>query len=432
MGDSTIMVSQWWYKASGGDVGPISSAELLDLAQHDILKQDTPVRNTPDGTWGPAERINGLFNKPNIIPPPIQVRVSAQNRSQSAAEDESSGLGTATKIMLGVCGTICMLIIGFLVWSIATRDTWELDNTARISAELEEADRLKQSDFLTAYKTYDEVLKEAKRHKITSELFAQKIADAEKSKTALYPKVQKKIKADEAEQRRLAEEESRHATEEKQRIAQEKEHQRVAEEKKREEEKRLKDAIAEYHNVPQSARNALNAVKKLEARTEVGVSYQEYSTVVGEAWGDIKVFAESSEGKKLPEFSFLLVSAMGKYKLALDIWQDKVQRYVQYYPTPLLSGVLQQQCWGAANRRIDVAELLITGEDIAAALLKVLRIQKTDAKYEATVRSIQADLITLSHEMSDTKVHTTEREEKETVLFSKRMDDIDKEDKQGP
>ena len=69
----------------------------------------------------------------------------------------------------------------------------------------------------------------------------------------------------------------------------------------------------------------MNAVKKLEARTEVGINYKEYSTAVGDAWGDVKVFVESPEGKRLPEFSFALMSAMGKYRLALDIWQDKNQ-----------------------------------------------------------------------------------------------------------
>ena len=94
---------------------------------------------------------------------------------------------------MGVCGGVCMLVVGFLVWSIASRDTWELDNASRISAKLEEADRLQQSDPLAAYKTYDEVLKEAKQHKITDEQFAKKLANAEKSRTACTRKSKRRF-----------------------------------------------------------------------------------------------------------------------------------------------------------------------------------------------------------------------------------------------
>jgi hypothetical protein len=288
------------------------------------------------------------------------------------------------------------LVIAFLVWSIASRDTWELNNASRVSAKLDEADRLQQSDVVTAYKTYDEVLKEAKQHKVADSQFAQRLADAEKARTALYPKVQEKLQAEEAEKRRLAEEEARRAAEEKQRVVEEENRkkealkvQKVAEEKRRAEEKRLKEVIAAYPNAPQSARNALNAVKKVEARTEVGINYKDYSTVVGEAWADVKIFTESPEGKKLPAFSFLLVSAMGKHKLALDVWHHSV-RMVEagLRGDETLYSDVRQKYWGAAHRRIDMAESLITRDDVAPVLSRVAALEKTDAKYEAEMKSL--------------------------------------------
>lgn len=399
------MASEWFYQVMGKQVGPVSSVELRNLAQAGTVTTQTPVANAPSGPWVSAGRVNGLFALPNGAPPPAATTGTAQvPPPHAAASEESSGLGTATKIMLGVCGGVCVLVVAFLVWSIASRDTWELDNASRVSAKLDEADRLQQSDPLTAYKTYDEVLKEVKQHKITDEQFAQKLANAEKARTALYPKVQEKIQAEEAEKQRLAQEEARRA----------------------EEEKRIKEAIAAYRNVPQSARNALNAVKKVEARTEVSISYKDYPTVVGEAWADVKIFTESPEGKKLPEFSFLLVSAMGKYKFALDVWRVKVEdsqptgilndavradmelarsknpvrpgheledaylnkraglshtaaRWERFSDAALrLNDALLQQCWGAAHRRIDMAGSLIGGDDIATVLLRVVKLQKTD------------------------------------------------------
>ncbi len=350
--------------------------------------------------------------------------------------------------MMGVCGGVCVLVLGFIVWSIASRDTWEVNNASRVLARLEEADRLQQSDPLAAYKIYDEVLKEAKQHKVTDEQFAQKLANAEKSQAAAHQKVQKNIRAEEGEKQRLAEEEAKRVAEVRRRIAQDEERKRAAEENIRAEEKRLKELIAAYRNAPQSARNALNAVKKVEARTEVGINYKDYSTVVGEAWADVKIFTESPDGKKLPEFSFLLVSAMGKYRLTLDTLHEddeRVRSHTNFDEVRLVSSTLLQQCCGAAHRRIDMAESLLTAEDIAAALLRVLRLQKTDAHYEATVRSVQADVIILTSRirasvMAD--IHSSvdagafdqkhpEYKNKEIELL-KTISDIEKQDKQGP
>ena len=185
-----MMASEWFYQAMGKQVGPISGAELRNFAQHGTVKQEHPVRKAPDGAWVPAERVQGLFAVPNQTPRPMPVDGSAKRLSSTAAEDEPSGLSAATKVVMGVCGAVCMIVVGFFVWFVAFRDTWELHNSDRVSAKLEEADRLQQSDFLAAYKKYDEVLKEAKQHKIKDEQFANKLANAEKSRTAMYQKVQ--------------------------------------------------------------------------------------------------------------------------------------------------------------------------------------------------------------------------------------------------
>lgn len=238
------MASQWFYQVMGEQNGPVSSEELRNLAQRGTVTPNTPVRKAPDGVWVPAERVNGLFAiSGKTPPPPPPVEATVQPVSHTAAvEAEDSGLTTTTKVVMGACGAVCIVLLGFLVWFIAARDTWELDNASRISAKLAEADRLQQTDFLTAYKTYDEVLKEAKPHKITDEQFGQKLASAEKARTALYPKVQEKTQAEEAEKRRLAEEKAKREAAERDRIAAEKERKRAAEEAERrriEEEKRL-------------------------------------------------------------------------------------------------------------------------------------------------------------------------------------------------
>lgn len=71
------MASQWFYQVMGEQVGPVSSTQLRNLALRAAISSDTLVRKAPDGTWVPAERVQGLFPVPNVTPPPMAVTVSA-------------------------------------------------------------------------------------------------------------------------------------------------------------------------------------------------------------------------------------------------------------------------------------------------------------------------------------------------------------------
>jgi hypothetical protein len=54
------MASEWFYQVMGEQVGPLSSAELLALAQRGSITYDTPVRKGTNGNWGSAARVKGL------------------------------------------------------------------------------------------------------------------------------------------------------------------------------------------------------------------------------------------------------------------------------------------------------------------------------------------------------------------------------------
>ncbi len=292
-------------------------------------------------------------------------------------------------------GAIAAVFVAGIVVSEVRRDRWELKNAVQVSAKLDEADQLQKSDPLTAYKTYDEVLKEAKKHKVTDEQFSKRLAVAEKAQAAVYPKVQDKLRAEEAEKQRLAQVEAERAAEERRKIAEEKEQalaaeraQRIAAEKQQAEEKRRKAAIAAYRNLPQSARAALNVLKKVEARTEIGLSYSDYSTVVGEAWGEVKVFAESPEGKAIPDFSMMLANAIADYKSALKAWHDKIEYPALYGPRIVDLSVLMQRCWSRAGRRISLAEALLDAEKTEKTLETIAKDQENDEDFDATMRSM--------------------------------------------
>jgi hypothetical protein len=54
------MVPEWFYEVMGERVGPVSSAQLRDLARQGAISVDTPISNAPDGPWVSADRVPGL------------------------------------------------------------------------------------------------------------------------------------------------------------------------------------------------------------------------------------------------------------------------------------------------------------------------------------------------------------------------------------
>ena len=91
-------------------------------------------------------------------------------------------------------GAITVVSVAVVLTPELMRDKRESNNASRVVAKLEEADRLQQSDPQAAYNIYNEVLKEAKQHKLTDEAFSKKLADAEKSRTAMNQKVQDEMR----------------------------------------------------------------------------------------------------------------------------------------------------------------------------------------------------------------------------------------------
>jgi hypothetical protein len=54
----------------GETIGPVSSSDLVELANRNAIQPDTPVRLSSKRSWMPAERIKGLFSEPEPDPEP--------------------------------------------------------------------------------------------------------------------------------------------------------------------------------------------------------------------------------------------------------------------------------------------------------------------------------------------------------------------------
>jgi len=78
----------------------------------------------------------------------------------------------------------------------------------------------------------------------------------------------------------------------------------------------------------QSAKDALMGLKKLQARTQAGISYKDYGNALGEAKFPLNMFLESKDAQKYPELSTSLRKVMAHYDYAGICW--KIKMVVEY------------------------------------------------------------------------------------------------------
>lgn len=72
------------------------------------------------------------------------------------------------------------------------------------------------------------------------------------------------------------------------------------------------------------AKEAYLALKKIEAKTETGVTYLEYSKTVSDAKYAVNIFIESNENKNMP-FRNSITMIMNQYSWVVQIWRDKIR-----------------------------------------------------------------------------------------------------------
>lgn len=70
----------------------------------------------------------------------------------------------------------------------------------------------------------------------------------------------------------------------------------------------------------QSGKDAFKALKKIEAKVEMGITYIKYREALGDANVELKSFLESPSAKKSPELARSISKVMGNYKDAADLW----------------------------------------------------------------------------------------------------------------
>ena len=74
----------------------------------------------------------------------------------------------------------------------------------------------------------------------------------------------------------------------------------------------------------QSAKEAVFGLKKLQARCQSGISYNDYSNALADAKFPVNLFMESKEAKKNPELTDSINRVMKHYEYAGGLWNIKI------------------------------------------------------------------------------------------------------------
>jgi len=163
------------------------------------------------------------------------------------------------------------------------------------------------------------------------------LKESQAARDVIFPDVRAALERDEAEAAAIVAEAKRHETE----LANQARAAALAEEKRQDEMKKLAVLKLKYRNAPKSARDALNALKRIQAKTEVGVNKFDYSKQLGDSWGEVKIFVESPEGKDYSDLSDRMRRAIEYYKSAGEGWTIDT---------------LRQTNWSQADQEIKVLD----------------------------------------------------------------------------
>ena len=73
----------------------------------------------------------------------------------------------------------------------------------------------------------------------------------------------------------------------------------------------------------QPAKDAMAALQKLEARFLAGISYRDYTPVLGETVHQVRVFLESTGAAEKPELVASVQKVLFHYAMIKEVWNDR-------------------------------------------------------------------------------------------------------------
>lgn len=76
----------------------------------------------------------------------------------------------------------------------------------------------------------------------------------------------------------------------------------------------------------QSARDTVKSLKRIEARVDMGINYNEYILAVADARVEVQMYLESHEAKQKAALTAMIKKILNHYETAREVWKIKVSK----------------------------------------------------------------------------------------------------------
>jgi len=380
---------QWYYRAGDKAIGPMSADDLKMLAGQGIVRAQTMVRREGDSQWVAAGHVAGLLDGDENAELPALAAVTASEDSSGArsqnqipemqvktrppslpvaglpgikkrASRAASGLDSPVVVTAGICGMVLLAVAVAIFRYVYFRDTWSEDMRYEIPRRVDRA--VAMSPFESA-SACERILVEAEGHTITNESVRVALDLARSRLAEIKPAV-------EAEKQRIRDERQRQLQEAAAKLEQEREETRLAAEKAakdkaiRDEAKRLR---LHYMKPTDPVRQIILTVTRLAARTEAGLTYNDYINLFGETLAEFRVFELTKDAEDYPAVTFFCRSALDSYGKASNEWSRAAETHITLEESDL------HEHWLVALVFVEMAKETLDSERSTAVLENYLQ-----------------------------------------------------------
>lgn len=147
----------------------------------------------------------------------------------------------------------------------------------------------------------------------------------------------------------------------------------------------------------QSAKDALMALRKLEARCQGGMSYNDYANALGEAKIHLNLYYKSPDAEKYPDLSDSFEKAILHYEFAGMVWRQKMShKYGEFIDMDSELGKSITRSYPNARKGMNAGSGTYSGEYAVDSLLPLIWAEasnelETTTDLYAKLREISSD-----------------------------------------
>lgn len=145
------MATQWYYRSSDGEEGPVAFLQLAELLNEGVLNNESLVKEDKTPKWRRVDEVDGLVAQARRLREPPKAPVSSpslpsgtRTKSKRRIEDEPPSAPPSTSWWAYVGVVLMAAFIGFEVWWVWPRTPERFPESKPVTLQFDTPSRIKQ------------------------------------------------------------------------------------------------------------------------------------------------------------------------------------------------------------------------------------------------------------------------------------------------